>query len=382
MHLHSIHRLPVVAAALFVAVILTGAQMTASLLVRNETAMQFNGVVEEATDQQYHGRSVLRDRQLQQAHKTKVTSRLHAIEVERRRLQREMRNLQEETVLHGSASADAVAVSQNLKQQRFSQPLSVVKARRLLERMVYSAGLRSSGTFNVISAAEHVLALRSEDRRLSQQHLLSEADVQRNEERVRASTEQLAAARQMMKQTQEVIAALQYNLARIDAQILRQQERRGVVDGELEAQHNKYAEAVGDPVSLLWPAIARVTAGFRDRSYQQFFGIPHKGIDIAIPQGTPVKAAADGVVYLAKDAGMGFSYVLIGHREGYATLYGHLSSIGVSTGDDVEAGQIIGKSGGAKGSRGAGVVTTGAHLHFELIHNGTHVDPQSLLSHE
>lgn len=173
-----------------------------------------------------------------------------------------MRNLQEETVLHGSASADAVAVSQNLKQQRFSQPLSVVKARRLLERMVYSAGLRSSGTFNVISAAEHVLALRSEDRRLSQQHLLSEADVQRNEERVRASTEQLAAARQMMKQTQEVIAALQYNLARIDAQILRQQERRGVVDGELEAQHNKYAEAVGDPVSLLWPAIARVTAGF------------------------------------------------------------------------------------------------------------------------
>lgn len=62
MHLHSIHRLPVVAAALFVAVILTGAQMTASLLVRNETAMQFNGVVEEATDQQYHGRSVLRDR--------------------------------------------------------------------------------------------------------------------------------------------------------------------------------------------------------------------------------------------------------------------------------------------------------------------------------
>lgn len=87
-------------------------------------------------------------------------------------------------------------------------------------------------------------------------------------------------------------------------------------------------------------------------------------------------------MYLAKDAGMGFSYVLIGHREGYATLYGHLSSISVKTGDDIEAGQVIGKSGGAKGTPGAGVVTTGAHLHFELIHNGTHVDPQSLLSHE
>ncbi|MBT4119492.1 MAG: peptidoglycan DD-metalloendopeptidase family protein [Candidatus Peribacter sp.] len=383
MHLHIIHRLPVVAAALFVAVLITGAQMTASLVARDETAVQFDGMVEQAEYQKYHGRTVLRDRRMQQAHKTKVANRLHTIEVERRRLQREMRNMQEQESLHGSAEENAVELSQQLTKQRFSQSLSANKAKRLLQRMVYRAGVFSAApTKSALSLAEHVLSLRHQDQRLSKQQSLVEADVARNEDRVRASTEQLAAARQMMKHTQEVIAALQSHLARIDAQITRRQERRGVIDGELDAQHNKYAEAIGDAFALFWPAKARITAGFRDRSYQKFFGIPHKGIDIAIPQGTPVKSAADGVVYLARDAGMGFSYVLVGHKEGYATLYGHLSEIHVATGDSVEAGQVIGKSGGAKGTRGAGLVTTGAHLHFELIHNGTHIDSLPLFSDE
>jgi murein DD-endopeptidase MepM/ murein hydrolase activator NlpD len=99
-----------------------------------------------------------------------------------------------------------------------------------------------------------------------------------------------------------------------------------------------------------------------------------------VPQGTKVKAAADGVVFLARDAGLGFSYVLIGHRDGYATLYGHLSSISIKTGDPVSAGQEIGRSGGAKGGPGSGLVTTGSHLHLELIHNGIHIDPLPLLS--
>ncbi|MDP7477474.1 MAG: peptidoglycan DD-metalloendopeptidase family protein [Candidatus Peribacteraceae bacterium] len=378
--MHFIHRLPIVAAGLLLTVSLVGTQLAASLVARNETAVRFGGVIDQAEDQHYHGRTVLRGRRLEQQHKTKVGNRLHAIEVERRRLQREMRNIQEQEALHGSAEEDAVELSQNLEKQRFSQPLSINKARRLLERLVFRAGLHRSGSVNAISAAEHVLALHDQDQHLQKQQGLTEADFVRNDERVRASTDQLRAARQMMRQTQEVIAELQSHLARIDAQIKRRQEREAIANGTMDAQHNKYEVARPEEFALQWPANARISAGFRDKGYQQFFGIPHKGIDIAVPQGTKVKAAADGVVFLARDAGLGFSYVLIGHRDGYATLYGHLSSISIKTGDPVSAGQEIGRSGGAKGGPGSGLVTTGSHLHLELIHNGIHIDPLPLLS--
>lgn len=288
--------------------------------------------------------------------------------------------MQDASALHGSADeADAVAVSNTLGKQRFSQSLSVIKAKRLLNRLVFRAGLRSSATRDNVHVAEHVLALQEQDHQLIKRHSLVQAEFERNDDRIRGSSQQLRAARQMLRQTQEVIASLQLHLARIDAQITRRQEREGIANGTLDAQRNRYAQTQLGELFLQWPVVARISAGFRDRSYQQFFGIPHNGIDIAVPQGTPVEAAADGVVFLARDAGMGFSYVLIGHRDGYATLYGHLSAIDVATGDAVSAGQVIGKSGGAKGSRGAGMVTTGAHLHFELIRNGVHVDPQSLL---
>jgi len=90
--------------------------------------------------------------------------------------------------------------------------------------------------------------------------------------------------------------------------------------------------------------------------------------------------SADGIVFLARDGGKsGFSYILIGHRDGYATLYGHMSSIAVSTGDEVASGQGIGLSGGTPGTHGAGPMTTGAHLHFEVIRNGTHINPSLVL---
>ena len=117
-----------------------------------------------------------------------------------------------------------------------------------------------------------------------------------------------------------------------------------------------------------------------NKSYRGFFGVDHQGVDIVVPQGTPVRAAADGVVFLARDGGQtGYSYVLVGHRGGTATLYGHLSQISVVTGQDINHGQVLGLSGGTPGTYGAGPMTTGAHLHLEVIQKGTHVDPLLLL---
>ncbi len=129
-----------------------------------------------------------------------------------------------------------------------------------------------------------------------------------------------------------------------------------------------------------WPVAGPISAGFNDTAYRKKFGFPHHAVDIVTHQGTPVGAAADGIVFVTRDGGSkGFSYVLIGHAGGYTTLYGHLLTIGVRVGQQVDRGQIIGFSGGEPGTHGAGPSTTGPHLHFEVTQNGVYVNPLTVL---
>jgi len=99
----------------------------------------------------------------------------------------------------------------------------------------------------------------------------------------------------------------------------------------------------------------------------------HQAIDIAVPVGTPVKAADRGTVVMAgwSPAGYGFR-VVIDHGIDYVTLYAHLSDIYVEVGQVVGKGQVIGLS-GANGN------VTGPHLHFEIRDFGILVDPLTLL---
>ena len=70
-----------------------------------------------------------------------------------------------------------------------------------------------------------------------------------------------------------------------------------------------------------------------------------------------------------------YAYILIAHRKGVMTLYGHISATAVAVGDYVTRGQVIGFTGGSPKSIGAGVRTTGPHLHFEVWQDGVRVDP-------
>jgi len=97
----------------------------------------------------------------------------------------------------------------------------------------------------------------------------------------------------------------------------------------------------------------------------------HEGIDWTAPPGTPVAAAGPGRVVTAARRGVHGNVVIIDHGAGWQTLYAHLSSFDVSTGDCVALGAVIGRT----GSTGLSV---GPKLHLELHHNGWPVDPLSL----
>jgi murein DD-endopeptidase MepM/ murein hydrolase activator NlpD len=103
-------------------------------------------------------------------------------------------------------------------------------------------------------------------------------------------------------------------------------------------------------------------------------------VDIPAYQGTPIQAAADGVVYTARDNGYGYNYIILAHADGFMSVYGHVSEIMVQEGETVPQGGIIAMSGGMPGTKGAGYMTTGPHLHFEVLKNGTYTDPLDYLS--
>jgi murein DD-endopeptidase MepM/ murein hydrolase activator NlpD len=132
---------------------------------------------------------------------------------------------------------------------------------------------------------------------------------------------------------------------------------------------------------LLWPADPGrgITAYYLDPDYRIHFGLVHRAIDFRLPQGSRVSAAAPGIVYKIKDNGMGYSYITIAHPGGLATVYGHILKILVKEGDVVRAGSLIGLSGGMPGTLGAGYMTTGPHLHFEVIDSGEHQNPLDYL---
>jgi murein DD-endopeptidase MepM/ murein hydrolase activator NlpD len=128
--------------------------------------------------------------------------------------------------------------------------------------------------------------------------------------------------------------------------------------------------AEGSPPSFRWPVKARIIAGFGPRPNGQ----QNDGINLAVPEGTPVKAAEDGVVAYSGSELKGYgNLVLIRHANGYVTAYAHAKELLVKRGDPIKRGQVIAKS-GQTGNVDA------PQLHFEIRKGPAPMDPMPMLS--
>ena len=125
--------------------------------------------------------------------------------------------------------------------------------------------------------------------------------------------------------------------------------------------------------SFRWPTTGRISSRFGGRSSPGGIGSTnHKGIDIAVPRGTPIYAADGGTVTYSGWMG-GYGYLVqIDHGNGYVTRYGHNSSLTVSVGQKVYKGQQIARAGSTGNS-------TGNHCHFEVRYNGVAKNPLNYL---
>jgi len=128
---------------------------------------------------------------------------------------------------------------------------------------------------------------------------------------------------------------------------------------------SKVANAAG----FRWPARGRVILGFGDKN-----GIKNTGINISLPQGTPIKAAEAGTVAYAGSEIKGFgNLVMIRHPDGWVSVYGNNSELKVKRGEEIKRGQVIALSGQS------GDVSA-PQLHFELRKGSVPVDPVDHLS--
>ena len=203
--------------------------------------------------------------------------------------------------------------------------------------------------------------------------------------RVHAETQVIAVRTQQQRDARNQLLASQGRLSNARGQKRRQLvstrelEKRWIAEanalaaedarirGQLAAAQGGASDSVPSSQGLIWPVSGPVTSPFGYR-----WGRLHAGIDIGVPYGTPIHAAASGTVVLAGWTGGYGNYTCIDHGGGLATCYAHQSSYAVSSGTVVSQGQVIGYVGNTGHS-------FGAHLHFEVRINGNPVDPLGYL---
>jgi len=221
---------------------------------------------------------------------------------------------------------------------------------------VHAQRVRTRKIRSVVSSETRTIAVRTEQVRALRSSLIS-SENQLSEARS-SKRESLIAVKESKQEYLQEAAGLARASATLGAQIQAAQA---------SSSYAPSGDVTPSAAGFIWPVSGPVTSPFGVR-----WGRMHEGIDIGVPYGTPIHAAASGrVIYAGWMDGYG-NLVAIDHGNSVSTAYGHQSSIAVGVGQTVSQGEVIGYV-GCTGH------CFGAHLHFEVRVNGTPVDPLGYL---
>ena len=180
--------------------------------------------------------------------------------------------------------------------------------------------------------------------------------------------------RNVVRFTQETFAELRGVLQQVTAQTPETAARTGIAHGQPLTGAETYLPGFALQYPLPGePAIETSAYGTRIDPVQGKAQEFHTGADLSAAQGTPVYAAANGVVRIARSHASYGNYVRLLHLGGDETIYAHLQYLFVRPGQQVQAGQCLGTVGQTGNA-------TGPHLHFELLHAGVRYDPTQALA--
>jgi peptidoglycan DL-endopeptidase CwlO len=257
----------------------------------------------------------------------------------------------------------------------------------------------ANGYGDLVDQAEYLDRIHGMDEAIVNRVRELRDQVRRTVERLRTAKERIEAARDAIAAEEQALAgartALQRRQAalvaaradRVDAlhQIRRHEEELdgsvAKIQAEIAARLAGYGSAPlpagpirGGSGGLIWPVDGPVVSGFGPRTINGSYEY-HPGIDIAVPSGTPIRAAAAGTVIFTEpessSGGYG-NYTCIDHGGGLSTCYAHQESFAVSAGQHVAQGQIIGYS-------DCTGYCFGPHVHFEVRIDGEVTDPMAYL---
>jgi murein DD-endopeptidase MepM/ murein hydrolase activator NlpD len=231
--------------------------------------------------------------------------------------------------------------------------------------------------------AERVRSLRDEAKKLVRQRKIAKLTIEDARDAIAAKEQRLETTRSTLESREGALLAARAERRQTLKGIEGDRNEHEEIAADLRAEiAQEIAEATGgvalpagpmpspSAAGLIWPVEGTVTSGFGYR-----WGRMHEGIDISVPEGTPIRAAADGTVILEQseyESGGYGNYTCVDHGGGLSTCYAHQSSFAVSVGTSVNQGDVIGYSGNTGHS-------TGPHLHFEVRINGAPTDPLGYL---
>jgi murein DD-endopeptidase MepM/ murein hydrolase activator NlpD len=295
---------------------------------------------------------------------------LKRLETLRARLKRALVNLRERLVAIYTYGATSDIASVVLSSEDYGD---------MVARTEYFDAINASDS----ALAERVRSLRDEAKKLVRVRKTAKLTIEKARDQIAAKAQRLEATRSTLESREGALVSARAKRRQALNSVQGERDDHEEIAAGLRSEiAQEIAAATGgmplpagplpspSAAGFIWPVEGTLSSGFGYR-----WGRMHEGIDISVPEGTPIRAAADGSVILeqseAESGGYG-NYTCIDHGGGLSTCYAHQSSFATSVGAGVSQGDVIGYSGNTGHS-------TGPHLHFEVRINGAPTDPLGYL---